>query len=85
MNLAYLHQGQLQVVPMEDNYVWLDAGNAGSMLQAAQTIHDLQGQEHYVGVIEEIAYREGWISHDQLQQLGQELSMTEYGQHLLSL
>lgn len=85
VNLVYLHQGQLQVVPMEDNYVWLDAGNAGSMLQAAQTIHDLQGQDHYVGVIEEIAYREGWISHDQLQKLGQELSMTEYGQHLLSL
>ena len=85
VNLEYLHRGQLQVVPMEDNYVWLDAGNAGSMLQAAQTIHDLQGQDHYVGVIEEIAYREGWISHDQLQKLGQELSMTEYGQHLLSL
>ena len=77
--------GYAQVIPMEDEYVWLDAGNAGSMLQAAQTIHDLQGQDHYVGVIEEIAYREGWISHDQLQKLGQELSMTEYGQHLLSL
>ncbi len=86
VNLAYLHQGQLQVVPMEDNYVWLDAGNAGSMLQAAQTIHDLQAnQQQYVGVIEQLAYQEGWISHDQLHQLGEELSMTEYGQHLLSL
>lgn len=85
VNLEYLHRGQLQVVPMEEDYVWLDAGNAGSMLQASQTIHDLQGQDHYVGVIEEIAYREGWISHEQLQKLGEELSMTEYGQHLLSL
>lgn len=86
VNLEYLRRGQLQVVPMEDNYVWLDAGNANSMLQAAQTIHDLQFNDHrYVGVIEELAYREGWISHDQLQKLGQELSMTEYGQHLLSL
>lgn len=86
VNLEYLHRGQLQVVPMEENYVWLDAGNANSMLQAAQTIHDLQAnQQQYVGVIEQLAYQEGWISHDQLHQLGEELSMTEYGQHLLSL
>lgn len=86
VNLEYLHRGQLQVVPMEENYVWLDAGNANSMLQAAQTIHDLQAnQQQYVGVIEQLAYQEGWISHDQLQKLGEELSMTEYGQHLLSL
>lgn len=85
VNLEYLHRGQLQVVAMEEDYVWLDAGNAGSMLQAAQTIHGLQGNQHYVGVIEEIAYREGWISHDQLHKLGEELSMTEYGQHLLSI
>ncbi|OUN20071.1 glucose-1-phosphate thymidylyltransferase RfbA [Pseudoflavonifractor sp. An85] len=86
VNLEYLHRNQLQVVPMEENYVWLDAGNANSMLQAAQTIHDLQAnQQQYVGVIEQLAYQEGWISHDQLHQLGEELSMTEYGQHLLSL
>ena len=85
VNLEYLRRDQLQVMPMEEDYAWLDAGNAASMLQAAQTIHDLQARGHHVGVIEEIAYREGWISHQQLQKLGQELSMTEYGQHLLSL
>lgn len=85
VNLEYLRRDQLQVIPMEDEYVWLDAGNAKSMLQSAQTIHDLEGKGYYVGVIEEIAYREGWISAQQLHQLGQELSMTEYGQHLLSL
>lgn len=85
VNLEYLRRDQLQVIPMEDEYVWLDAGNAKSMLQSAQTIHDLEDKGYYVGVIEEIAYREGWISAQQLHQLGQELSMTEYGQHLLSL
>ena len=85
VNLEYLRRDQLQVIPMEDEYVWLDAGNAKSMLQSAQTIHDLEDRGYYVGVIEEIAYREGWISAQQLHQLGQELSMTEYGQHLLSL
>ena len=85
VNLEYLRRDQLQVIPMEDEYVWLDAGNAKSMLQSAQTIHALEEKGYYVGVIEEIAYREGWISAQQLHQLGQELSMTEYGQHLLSL
>ena len=85
VNLEYLRRDQLQVIPMEDEYVWLDAGNAKSLLQSAQTIHDLEDKGYYVGVIEEIAYREGWISAQQLHQLGQELSMTEYGQHLLSL
>ena len=85
VNLEYLRRDQLQVIPMEDEYVWLDAGNAKSMLQSAQTIHDLEDKGYYVGVTEEIAYREGWISAQQLHQLGQELSMTEYGQHLLSL
>lgn len=85
VNLEYLRRDQLQVIPMEDEYVWLDAGNAKSMLQSAQTIHDLEDKGYYVGVIEEIAYREGWISAQQLHHLGQELSMTEYGQHLLSL
>ena len=60
------------------NYIEVDQSNVSTDMRPGS-----KGQ--YVGVIEEIAYREGWISHDQLQKLGQELSMTEYGQHLLSL
>ena len=41
--------------------------------------------EQYVGCIEEVAHKEGWISTQQLHKLGNELSMTAYGQHLLSL
>lgn len=86
VNLAFLRRGQLKVIPLRDNYLWLDAGSADSLLAAAQAIRDLQqhgGQ--YVGCIEEIAYREGWITQAQLHQLGLELEMTAYGQHLLGL
>ena len=85
VNLEFLRRGQLQVIPLEDNYVWLDAGSADSLLAAAQTIRDLQRDGQYVGCIEELAYHEGWITQEQLRKLGGELSMTAYGQHLLSL
>ena len=85
VNLEYLRRGQLQVIPLEDNYVWLDTGSADSLLTAAQTIRDLQRDGQYVGCIEELACKEGWIDRDRLRKLGGELSMTAYGQHLLSI
>lgn len=85
VNLEYLHRGQLQVVPLRDNYLWKDAGNADNLLSTAQAIRDLQASGPYVGCIEEIAWREGFIDSEQLRRLGEELSMTAYGQHLLSL
>ncbi len=85
VNLAFLRQGRLRVIPLDDNYVWMDAGNADSMLSAAQTIRDLQRNGTYVGCIEEEAWREGWIDRAHLRKLGGELKMTAYGQHLLEL
>ena len=85
VNLEFLRRDSLQVIPLEDNYVWMDAGNADSLLTAAQTIRDLQRDGRYVGCIEELAYQEGWISEDKLRKLGGELGMTAYGQHLLSI
>ena len=83
VNLEFLRRDSLQVIPLEDSYVWMDAGNADSLLVAAQTIRDLQRDGRYVGCIEELAYREGWINRDKLRKLGGELGMTAYGQHLL--
>lgn len=85
VNLEYLRRDKLQVIPLEDNYVWMDAGNADSLLAAAQTIRDLQRDGQYVGCIEELACREGWIDAARLRKLGNELSMTAYGQYLLSV
>lgn len=85
VNLTYLRQGRLQVIPLEDNYVWMDAGNADSLLTAAQTIRSLQQDGSYVGCIEELVYKEGWISPAKLRKLGEELCMTDYGKHILEL
>ena len=86
VNLEYLHRGQLRVIPLDEDYVWLDAGSADSLLTAAQTIRDLQRRTgQYVGCIEEEAYRAGWIDGARLRELGQALAMTTYGQHLLGL
>ncbi len=86
VNLAYLKQDELQVIPLTDNYLWLDAGNPDSMLAASQAICDLQKSTgSYVGCIEEDAWRSGCITTEQLHALGDELKMTAYGQYLLSL
>ena len=86
VNLEYLRRKQLQVIPLDKDFTWLDAGTADSLLEASSTIRDIQaGSGHYVGCLEEIAWREGWLSDEQLRTAGQELSMTQYGKYLLAL
>ena len=86
VNLEYLRREQLQVVRLEQDFVWLDAGTADSVLEAAETVRDIQRDTgHYVGCIEKCALGAGWISGEQVHQLGTELEKTKYGQYLLSL
>lgn len=86
VNLEYLHREQLKVVRLEQDFVWLDAGTADSVLEAAETVRDIQRDTgHYVGCIERCALEAGWISKEQVHQLGMELEKTRYGQYLLGL
>lgn len=86
VNLAYLERGQLKVVTLDQDFVWLDAGTADSILEASETVRDIQRDTgRYVGCIEELAWQEGWITLEQLRRLGEELEKTLYGQYLLSL
>ena len=86
VNLEYLRREQLQVVRLEQDFVWLDAGTADSVLEAAETVRDIQRDTgQYVGCIEKCAREAGWISGEQVHQLGTELEKTKYGQYLLSL
>ena len=86
VNLEYLRREQLKVVRLEQDFVWLDAGTADSVLEAAETVRDIQRDTgHYVGCIEKCALEAGWISAEQVHQLGTELEKTQYGQYLLSL
>lgn len=86
VNLGYLRRERLQVVPLERDFVWLDAGTADSLLSAGQTIKRIQDTTgRYVGCLEELGYDEGWITAEQVHAIGQELSMTLYGKYLLNL
>lgn len=86
VNLEYLRRGQLQVVPLERNFVWLDAGTADSLLEAGTTVKHIQDTSgRYVGCLEELGLYEGWITEEQVRTMGEELSMTRYGKYLLSL
>lgn len=86
INNEYLRRNQLKVKTFERGFAWLDTGTPEGMLKASsfvQTVQDRQGM--YVSCIEEIAWRRGFISIEQLHKLGSELKTTEYGQYLLSL
>lgn len=86
VNLEYLRRGQLQVVPLEKDFTWLDAGTADSLLLAGQTIKEIQDQTgRYVGCLEEIGLNEGWLDTGRVHAVGNELSMTLYGQYLQCL
>ncbi len=86
VNLEYLRRQQLQVVPLEKDFTWLDAGTADSLLVAGQTIKHIQDTTgRYVGCLEELGYAEGWINTEQVQATGTELGMTLYGKYLQCL
>lgn len=85
VNLAYLRQGLLKVKPLAKGTRWMDAGTADSLLQAANAICEEQSATgHLIGCIEEEAYRNGWITSQELYDLGTALGKTVYGQHLQS-
>lgn len=85
INQLYLERGELNVVTLEEDFIWLDAGTEDSLLLAAQTIQCLQGDGSCVACVEEQSYRNGWITAEQLHQLGETLSKTRYGQYILSI
>ena len=86
VNLEYLRRGQLQVIPLERNFTWLDAGTADSLLAAGQTIKRIQDSTgRYVGCLEELALYEGWVTEEQVHKIGDELAMTLYGKYLQCL
>jgi glucose-1-phosphate thymidylyltransferase len=65
---------------------WLDTGNPKGLLKAAEFVETVQARQgFYISCIEEISWRRGFIDIKQLQKLGEELKMTEYGEYILSL
>ena len=86
VNKAYLDRGDLSVELMGRGFAWLDTGTHESLLQAAQYIETVQRlQNVQVANLEEIAYRMGYITQEQVLELAQPLKKNEYGQYLLRL
>ena len=86
VNNAYLELGELRVTLLGRGMAWLDTGTPGNMLKAAEFVEAIQDRHgFYVACIEEIAWRRGFITREQLFTLGRELEMTDYGQYLLTI
>ena len=86
VNDAYLKRGDLDVEIMGRGFAWLDTGTHESLLEAAQYIETVQRMQNVqVANLEEIAYRMGYITREQVIELAQPLKKNEYGQYLLRL
>lgn len=86
VNNEYLRRGKLKVQLMNRGIAWLDTGTPQNMLKASSFIEEIQEMQGlYIACLEEIAWRRGFISDEQLEILGQDLKQTDYGQYLLTL
>ena len=86
VNKAYLERGNLSVEIMGRGFAWLDTGTHESLLEASQYIETVQRlQNMQVANLEEIAFRKGWISADDVRSLAKPLCKNEYGKYLLRL
>jgi glucose-1-phosphate thymidylyltransferase len=86
LNNIYLNEKKLKVFLFGRGFVWLDAGNSDSLLDAACFVETIQKKQgFYIACIEEIAWRNGWIDNEKLKQLGKSMCKTEYGRYILSL
>lgn len=86
VNQEYLKQSNLKVELMGRGYAWLDTGTHESLLDASEfiaTIEKRQGLK--VACLEEIAYNKGYISKEQLRELGEAMSKNDYGKYLLRI
>ncbi|MCF2674752.1 glucose-1-phosphate thymidylyltransferase RfbA [Fusobacterium varium] len=86
LNKLYLAEGNLKVNLLGRGFAWLDTGTHKNLLHASnfiETIQDRQG--NYVACIEEIAYKNGWITKEELIKLAEPLLKTEYGKYLMEI
>jgi len=86
VNKAYLKKRELKVIPLGRGMAWLDTGTPEGMLKAAEYVEAIQSRQgFYISCLEEIAWRRGFITREQLRAIGENLKMTDYGQYILSL
>ena len=86
LNEMYLELGNLHVEKLGRGFAWLDTGTHESLLEASQFIHTIEQRQGFkVACLEEIAYRKGWLTKDEVLVQAKILSKTQYGQYLQML
>jgi len=86
VNNEYLRLGELKVELLGRGMAWLDTGTHEGLLDASQYVAAVQKRQGlYISCIEEIAYRNGWITRDKLLEIAQRFNKTDYGQYLIRI
>lgn len=86
VNAEYLRRGELKVAVMNRGTAWLDTGTFASLMQAGQFVQVIEERQGLkIGCIEEVAYRSGFISADQLKELAKPLLKSGYGDYLMRI
>jgi glucose-1-phosphate thymidylyltransferase len=86
VNAEYLRRGELKVAVLDRGTAWLDTGTFSSLMQAGQFVQVIEERQGLkIGCIEEVAYRNGFISASQLKQIAEPLVKSGYGSYLMNL
>jgi len=86
LNRLYLEAGNLRVERFSRGYAWLDTGSPDAMMMASQFVQVVENRQGMmIACPEEICWRQGWLTDDELRGLGEELNKTAYGQYLIQL
>ena len=86
LNEMYLNEGKLNAVSLGRGMAWLDTGTHEALLEAANFVKTIQSRQGVmVACLEEIAYRNGWITKEKVQELAKPLLKSEYGEYLMDL
>lgn len=86
LNREFLKEGKLKVELLGRGFAWLDTGTYDGLANAANFVSTMQKRTGlFIGCLEEIAYRNNWITREQLLMMGKEYEKTEYGQYLLTI
>ncbi|KHE02578.1 glucose-1-phosphate thymidylyltransferase RfbA [Pantoea stewartii] len=86
INQMYLERGALAVELLGRGFAWLDTGTHDSLIEASMFVQTVEKRQGFkIACLEEIAWRNGWLSDDQLASAGEALVKTGYGQYLLDL
>jgi glucose-1-phosphate thymidylyltransferase len=86
VNRAYLEQGRLRVEVLERGFAWLDTGTFDSLNDASNFVRTIEGRQGFkIGAPEEVAWRMGFLSDDELRQRAEPLVKSGYGAYLLGL